>query len=498
MPVPAFEQIDFGEIDANAEHLMAILRQDKPIFQKAFVPPPMQNLDRFKKYEKFLIYGQKGTGKSALLRHLEATAIHSGFRTDYIIFKDNITEEADLFDGSVLSSVSEQDILKTRHYLHIMKRMLLLKFLYLLVEQKGEKISSNIGNSIPFLGTIGEWFKNSTLSDVSAYAIRTAFDLAASLKKGEIEGLKSVEFAKLLKSQNDTLAKAILEQAKKEEFKCIVFVDEIHFSFKDNEAYRQDAMLVRDCIAAALNINENFIRNGVSCYVQLAVRSEFLEHPVIAQAEIQNQVNSFGEPVDWSSAKYDKNSRLWGFILERIKLQDGSVGFPEFFDNYVGRNRVPELLEYTWSKPRDLVRFFNVAKRRFPKSANLNKKDFDAVTKEYSIEAWREMRTALSSFLNEGALLHLEEFLGANSYRNYEYKPFTRSDLLSLITNIKNTYDGVVDVGLALNLLYILGVIQMRNKSGDHYLFNAYHRANLQPKWDWEIYLHPAVAKRFS
>lgn len=498
MAVPAFKNIDFGEIDANAEHLMAVLRKDKPIFEKAFVSPPMQNLDRFKKQEKFLIYGQKGTGKSAILRHLESAAGQNGFKTDYIIFKDSITEESDLFEGGILSFVSEQDILRIRHYLHVMKRMLLLKLLYLLIEEKGEAVANTVESTVPFLGKVMEWFRNSTLADVSSYAIRTAFDLAASVKKDEVEALKSVDFSKLLKAQNDSLLKAVISQAKKENFQAIIFVDEIHFAFKDSEAYRQDAMLVRDCIAAALNLNESFIRNGVSCFIQLAVRSEFLEHPIIAQAEIQNQINSFGEPVDWSSAKYDRNSRLWNFILERIKLRDSKVTFPQFFDNYVGKGRTVSLLEYTWSKPRDLVRFFNVAKRRFPDAATLNKSEFDSVVKEYSIDAWRELRTALSSFLNEGALLTLEDFLGANSARTYENKPFSREELSGFFSSIKAKNDGIIDVSLTLNLLYILGVIQMRNKSGDHIIFNAYHRANLQPKWDWEIYLHPAVAKRFS
>lgn len=498
MAIPAFKDIDFGEIDANAEHLMALLRKSVPMFERAFVPPPMQNLDRFKKHEKFLIYGQKGTGKSAVLRHLEAHSIREGYRTDYIIFKDNVSEESDLFEGGILSPVSEQDVLKIRHYLHIMKRMLLLKFLYLMIEEKGEKVAGDLDAAAPFLGKVMEWFKNSTLSDVSSYAIRTAFDLASSIKKGEQEGLTSIDFGKLLKGQNDTLLKSIIAQARKEGFKAVIFVDEIHFSFKDDESYRQDAMLVRDCIAAALNLNEAFIRGGVNCSVQIAVRSEFLEHPVIAQAEIQNQIHSFGEPMDWSSEKYDDRSRLWGFVLARVKLQDERVTQRQFFDNYVGTERVTVLLEHTWSKPRDLIRFFNVAKRRYPQEISLNKAAFDSVIKEYSIEAWRETRTALSSFLNESALLRLEEFLGENAHRNYNHTPFKKEDLLDFIRGIKSESDIKLDAGLVLGLLYILGVLQMRSEMSGGTIFNAYHRANLQPKWDWEIYMHPAVAKRFS
>lgn len=496
--IPAFKDIDFGEIDANAEHLVALIRNDKPIFEKAFVSPPMQNLDRFKKQEKFLIYGQKGTGKSTILRHLEAEAASNGFMTDYIIFKDSVTEESDLFDSGILSFVPEQDILRVRHYLHVMKRMLLLKFLYLLIEAKGEAVASTIENSVPFLGKVIDWFRNSSLADVSSYAIRTAFDLAASINKNEADALKSVDFVRLLKSQNDTLLKAIISQAKKEEFKAVIYLDEIHFAFKDNASYRQDAMLVRDCIAAALNLNDAFIRNKVSCYIQLAVRSEFLEHPVIAQAEIQNQIGSFGEPVDWSSEKYDKASYLWKFILQRIKLKDNSVTSQMFFDNYVGRSRIVNLLEYTWSKPRDLIRYFNVVKRRFPNSISLNKGDFDTVIKEYSIDAWRELRTALSSFLNESELIHLEEYIGDNASRNYRNQPFTKEELLTLIASLKSNHGGIIDVNLTLNLFYILGLLQIRKTEGDKTIFNAYHRANLQPKWDWEIYFHPAVAKRFS
>lgn len=498
MTIPAFKAVDFGEIDANAEHFLAIKRKSRPIFEKAFVKPPIQNLDKFLNQEKFLIYSQKGTGKSAILRHLELSAANNGFMTDYIIFKENVAEESDLLESSILGRVPEEDIINIRHYLHVVKRILLLKFLHLLISKTGEDVTKQIQNSVPFLGKIKEWFENTSLSDVSSYAIRSAYDLALAMDTQELDFAKKINFSKLLKNQNDTLLKSIISQAKKSDFKAIIFLDEIHFSFKDEDSYKQDAMLVRDCITAALNLNQSFLKNDLNCCIQLAVRSEFLEHPVIAQAEIQNQINSYGEPMDWSSEKYDRNTALWGFILERVRLTDPSVDFNSFFQNYVGQDRIPLLLEHTWSKPRDLVRFFNVAKRHCPNSSSLNQKDFDSVVREYSIESWREIRTALSSFLNAEALTRLEVFLGDNSHRNFENRAFTRNELKSKIKEINELSKTKNNDDFILGLLYILGIFQMRRTSNSATIYNAYHRANLQPKWDWDVFLHPAVARRFS
>ncbi|WP_172825288.1 hypothetical protein [Cereibacter sphaeroides] len=69
---------------------------------------------------------------------------------------------------------------------------------------------------------------------------------------------------------------------------------------------------------------------------------------------------------------------------------------------------------------------------------------------------------------------------------------------MDFLMGVKSEFDNNLDVGLVLGLLYILGVLQMRSEMAGGTIFNAYHRANLQPKWDWEIYMHPAVAKRFS
>jgi len=65
------KQIDVGETDANAEYFIAKRAKTEPMFQRAYYEQSTGFSEELNDGHKFIIYGQKGTGKTAILRHLE-------------------------------------------------------------------------------------------------------------------------------------------------------------------------------------------------------------------------------------------------------------------------------------------------------------------------------------------------------------------------------------------------------------------------------------------
>lgn len=76
-----------GEPDANAEFFIAKMERRQPIFIDAYYDDSSSDMDEFRKGSKFILYGQKGTGKTALLRNIEKSSGAEGYKTNFVVFK---------------------------------------------------------------------------------------------------------------------------------------------------------------------------------------------------------------------------------------------------------------------------------------------------------------------------------------------------------------------------------------------------------------------------
>lgn len=124
----ALKNIDVGEPDANAEHFLAQKAKGEPMYLKAFFEWEGISNNNLLEGSKFILYGQKGTGKTAVLRHLHEV-LKEKYLSSFIVFRKEIIEEAQLagLAASVSANiiVDEDKIKETKFYYHAMKRMLL-------------------------------------------------------------------------------------------------------------------------------------------------------------------------------------------------------------------------------------------------------------------------------------------------------------------------------------------------------------------------------------
>ncbi|MFC3324789.1 hypothetical protein [Mesorhizobium cantuariense] len=254
---PTFGDIRVGEPDANVEYYNAIRAQRNPIFLDAFFAIPNFPIEQFLSGEKFLIYGQKGTGKTAAIRYLE-NRLKNEFTTHFLVFRRSFLEESDLQAFSTIPlMLDEAKVERLKHFHHAIKRILI----FILIKQTFAN-STNYEDDRP--GADVTWIekiKNSTIGDLISVgfdSITAIFNSAGVNLEKATAGVALLDAGKLLKRNNDDLLNFLVRRAKRLKIRSCIFVDEIHFAYRSEEALQQDAMLVRDCILAMHSLNDRF------------------------------------------------------------------------------------------------------------------------------------------------------------------------------------------------------------------------------------------------
>lgn len=143
-------------------------------------------------------------------------------------------------------------------------------------------------------------------------------------------------------------------------------------------------------ILAVQALNERFAEEKLDVVTYLAVRSEYLEHPLIATADINHTIESVGFELTWSNYPSSRKHPLFDLIVLRFKRSIGHrFEKQDFFNTYLANIDPVEFVERTWSKPRDFVRFFKCASKLYPNKTSLSPSQANAVWRNYAQEHGR-------------------------------------------------------------------------------------------------------------
>ena len=504
---PTLGQIQIGEPDANAEYFSAKRVNSEPIFLNTFLLSPHLPLEELQTGQKFLIHGQKGTGKTATLRYLQDRFGHHGV-SEFLIFKKAFIEEIDLQQfAKIPIMVDEEQIKSFKHYHHALKRVFIT--LLIRLSQKSGPLEEDLDDVEDHDNkTLIQRISNSTFGEV----IRLTFDSistimgAASADIGKLTNEKLLlDATKLIKRNNDDLLTFLCRRAKRLKCNLRLFIDEIHFAYRSQESLQQDAILVRDCILSIQTLNDRFAEEQIDIAIIAAVRSEYLEHPLISTADVNHTIESVGININWSTYAHTKNHPLFEMLYRRFR-PDGPAGLTkeQFFSVYFANIDIETFLSRTWNKPRDIIRFFKCAKELFPERVTLTSSEENAVWRRYAHDAWNEMKSSASPFLPPNALSLLEETLRQNMPQWYEGRPkltvSSFGDTMRPIFELaKGSNTNFYDFAHFMNLLYILGLFGTRHVSGiGENIFQTYHRGNRSFHAEGEVRIHPTVMKAFG
>ena len=161
-------------------------------------------------------------------------------------------------------------------------------------------------------------------------------------------------------------------------------------------------------------------------------------------------------------------------------------------------------LSRTWNKPRDVIRYFNCAKALYPNSITLTSGHANAVFRRYAQEAWNEVKSAASPFLNPEALAVLEDIMRSHTPRWFENERMTVDEFAEIVMPVyeraKGDAHNFYDFRHFLHLLYILGLFGTRHLQGNQAepIYQTYHRGNRSFHMRGQVQIHPAVLKAFG
>jgi hypothetical protein len=296
----------FGDTDARSEILSRDVTK-KEFFIDSFYVPAKLKVDDFIKGRKYFISGQKGTGKTALLRYINEQLDTQNNLTSFVVFKEQVTErdKQEMFAKNVAlydaPKHAEKDLLNVwRCFLH-------REIMRLLEEKPSFYDAANARTYIRLVkavhGQADKGLFNAILSVLKSGKVRVNIpnvggaEVAAQFRERRSKKeFPTTEFVRLL---DDELAKIKFKPGKQ----LYVFFDEINLAFSSTEQHARDTILIRDLIVAVGKSNEVFIQKRLPIIILAAVRSEIITAVDTAGAEIGKWLKGFGHELNWGLSR---------------------------------------------------------------------------------------------------------------------------------------------------------------------------------------------------
>jgi hypothetical protein len=149
-----------------------------------------------------------------------------------------------------------------------------------------------------------------------------------------------------------------------------------------------------------------------------------------------------------------------------------------------------------------MIRFLRTCREMYPDKVTLSKIEYTAVFRAASKSAWKEVETALTSFLPIPGIQALTTILANKSAHSLEHgyvsDPEEFKKTLIPVLKGKNQAGTISDPEMLYRLLYLLGVIYTtRDVKGVRRIIHSYHRGQANPDPDGNVAIHRAVAKAF-
>lgn len=498
-----------GKLDARYE--------DLELFENTnMILPPNLNIEDIIKGDKYYIVGNKGTGKTALLLYISNYLVknYSDAMCSTILFKSdyNKTERirleslerqiVDLLDVTSSNNVSMVD------YTNIWKLTIYLK---MVIDNKSSnyRIFEDNTNWNAFENLILRLSNSAKIGTVDKLAMIKSIPKIIEIDtqndriytSNEQIPLPSNSDAIELINFNDALiiADYLFNRLERGEITYFICIDELETSF-GNTHFIRDLQMIHDWIEVVGYINENIQKsNYKKIKIVLSVRSEMLysiEKHLDAD-EINKKTMSYRIILDWKN-KHNSNisNPLFLIWLRRIAKLIGDDTNPNYvqiretwFPPAIGtEDTVDFILNRTWQKPRDIVRFIllsvNLAKNedtKFSKSLLLD------VLEEYSKDSRTEIVEEMSAFYkNEQINLFL------SSLKNFKIK-FTKEEYEQ---HIRDDYAGnevFNNIEAVLADLYRFGVLGCININDGTIKWNYQGDSNVMTGTKWKYYVHPGL-----
>jgi hypothetical protein len=500
----------FGNIDAKNE-----LRANDPEsiarFMEAFIVPQDIDEQSFLKGIRFLIYGPKGTGKTALLRYLGLRAQEEGAEVKFVLFRPQLaSQEYDL--ASMSANTSEIATAgpepEGQDYEEVWKW--LFHRIILDTVKKSNKASpilddENFQKYEKIVNLAGEGQEGTLLGR-----------LLPRLKKGKIEigavgGLPTgsigldLEWVSSSKAQVSfrsllRFTETAFENLRPGLGKLMIMLDELELTLGQKHKYERDVRMIRDVIISASHFNDRCQELRIPIQILVAVRSEVLDSVASSGKEINKIVEDFGCQISWNRTGDDPSHPLLEIIARRINSGERRAGtelsplhsvWERYFPDYIQEIPVRQyILHQTWYRPRDIVRLFTSICKDFGEDNTFKHTHFDQIKKQYSLRVWIEEVEELRATYSVGEIDAVKKILtGFKPYFLLDDWVARTAELAPVYTNVRELLENKSPADI-LTDLYRIGIV------GNDYLLPGTH--SFRQRWSFRGDSDPLLDKRFA
>ncbi len=471
--------------------------------------------------DKCFIRGYKGTGKTALLIYLQDQLLQRdpSACTSFLLFKDQYKavqrKALTAISSKIVRAIDASDAISGEQDYEYIWRWIFLKQIVEDNEICNNGLFENDESWELFSKAVKSILSNN--KDINHFKIpkrvKLGIDYAADATGKQVvspnievnfEERENLKEYSLFTQQIDIAVNA-LTKLKRTDIPYYTFVDELEAFFSDEALMKRDLQLIRDLIITVKFFNQLFVLNKQSeTKIIASVRTEIINSisRFIPGKEINKIIGGFECPVLWDYNNTNSYAhpiiQMW---LRRIALplpeaemplseELYKAWFPERIDNVEPASYI---LNNSWSKPRDVVRFLAAAKNSLQASQNAYTASvFNALMKEYSLESKKEIVEEMNSLYSTDEIDMIFSCL-----RGYK-STFSFGELEA---RVKTYFPGSF---LEKNLL---GIVKDLYRLG---VLGNYSRYSKQFRWqhkgdedilfadDWMLFVHRALQKDLS
>lgn len=485
-------EIYFGKIDAYNE----LQEYGSELFKKSFLQYEKYKMEDFIFGRKYFVCGNKGTGKTAFLKYLEC--ILSDDPEKLIIpirFKSDFDVEDKKLFRNAASNIKEEVINEIntenqKNFVLVWQVFLINKIFQAM--DSGEFLTFLENDELTLITKLLKCLYGESKSKLMPRLTKGYAKVNGSLLKGINAELKvDIEFNEEMTNVNfNKAAKKILSLFKKLEFyknQVYVIFDELELSVKSKKENERDIELVRDLILAVDKLNNICKTNGYEIRLIASVRNEVINSVLSSGYEINKSIEDYGINVTWYQKGGDYgDSPLLKLIENKIIASEKQKGINEhedvwdkYFPDYINDMKVKKyILNYSWNRPRDVIRMLGLVQQYSGVSKKFTQEMFDRAMQDYSEKSWNEIVEELRLTYSDNDIKAIKKI-----FTNVEV-PFSFSYLSKRIRKLGEIYDYVelfakkyklIDV---LEKLFDWGVI---GNSGQRMVFKFLGDRDLAP-----------------
>ena len=472
-------------------------------FEELFYDPNNKYDELMNNEEKFLVIGNKGTGKTYLAKYVLLKAPKKGLKemvnaNDFSIYKlANVSEIGigkdlmyALCKWYLLDKISK--LLLNRH---IWKRKVPVMNIYEL-----KKFVTNYDNDSFFKEIKRTDSKNSDgrfgrKSHTKGSPITNEVNCGISI--GSSVESERKEFYELITAYEELLFKSISKN------------DDILLIIDDLDEIEKDKEKAEQIIAALINVTKEY-NFKIKKYkgklkIILLLRSDILNDIQVYNANLSKIKTSCGVELYWllDSVSNQYEHPLMSMVLHKIKAScpeyrnaSNKKIFNEMFpDNIDSKKPLDYLLDYGFGRPRDIITYLNHTKEQYPEENCFSPRALKESRKLYSEDFYNEMQNQASFHKEPEYIKECFLLLQIECKVTFKYE-----DVKKNFENSRERFRAIDDIADALEFLYEIGAIGNVWKVNGHihtcwaYKKDAMDKADLNKKFT----IHYGLRKKFS